>query len=815
MPDEEPSTQGELKGKLDDCLQKIIDGLGPKASQAPSAKEKTKVVRSPGVTKTFFLVAGEASGDLLGARLMRALKQKLQGNVRFMGVGGPQMLAEGLDLLFPHTELMHFGIFEIVRHIPRLLKRIHETAEAVVAAEPAALITIDSPDFSFRVAKRVRKLAADDIKLIHYVAPTVWAWRPGRAKKIAKFLDHLLAVLPFEPPYFTREGLACTFVGHSVVEGGADKGDGAAFRLARDIPSNTPLLTVLPGSRTSEISRLLPVFRKAVKLLKEEHPELRIVVPTVPHLHDRVAEEVETWELPVYVVDGEKDKFDAFAASTAALAASGTVALELALAGLPGVIAYKLNPLTVLLFKRFLRVKYANLVNIMHDEEVVPEFLQGNCTPEKLADAVDILLRDKSARKKQIAKLEATAEWLGKGKFVPSERAAEAVLDAIAPPVVLQVLPALVTGGVERGTVETAAALVKAGFKAIVASAGGPLAQEVEAVGGTHITLPLASKNPVTMLANVRRLSKLIRDQKVQIVHARSRAPAWSAWMAAKKTGASFVTTFHNAYGAGLAMKRLYNSVMGKGERVIAISEFVADYAVRTYGVPQDILTVVPRGVDTDTFDPDKVAPERVDALKKAWGLEKRGPVILLPGRLTRWKGHLVLIRALAKLKRRDFLCLIVGGGKGGDYGKEISAEIEKRDLEKNVAVFDTCSDMAAAYLLADVVVVPSTRPEGFGRVVVEAQAMGVPVVATNHGGAKETVIQGKTGWLTAPGDAEELAEALETVLSLSPAERQAYAALAKKNIRDHFTTASMTSKTLEIYRELLQKRVKSLGSPE
>jgi lipid-A-disaccharide synthase len=759
-------------------------------------------------TPLFFMIAGEASGDLLGARLMRALRAKTEGKAKFIGVGGPEMQAEGLHLLFPHTELMHFGIIEVLLHIPRLLKRINETVKAVLREQPAALITIDSPDFCFRVASSVKKQAGDNIRLIHYVAPTVWAWRPGRAKKIAKFLDCLLAIFPFEPPFFTREGLACTFVGHSIVESGADKGDGEAFKTKYKIPPDVPLLTVLPGSRKSEIARLLPVFRETVRRLRKWHPELRIVLPTVPHLHAHVAAKISAWGMPVVLVEGEKDKYDALNASTAALACSGTVALELALARVPAVIAYKINALTYLLFRRFIRVSYVNIVNIMHNKSVVPEFLQHDCTPEKLAESLDILLSNKAARQEQIAILETTAEWLGKGKFVPSERAAEAVLAAIAPPVVLQVLPALVTGGVERGTVEVAAALTKSGFRALVASSGGPMVREVEAVGGTHITLPLASKNPLTIAANVKRLRRIILENKVDIVHVRSRAPAWSAYFAAKKTDAIFMTTFHNAYGAGSKIKRLYNSAMAKGARIIAISDFVADYAMRTYGVAKENLRIVPRGVDIETFDPQKVDSARIDTLRNAWHLQNRKNIILLPGRLTRWKGQLVLIRALAQMKRRDYFCVIVGGGTETPYGKEVATYIQDAGLGENVVLFDTCRDMPAAYLLADIVVAPSTRPEGFGRVAIEAQAMGTPVIATNHGGSKETILHGKTGWLTAPNDAVGLARTIDTVLSLSPEERQALSARATEHVRTHFTTELMTSKTLAIYKELLKKRV-------
>ncbi len=766
---------------------------------------------------TFFLIAGEASGDILGARLMRALRQKLHGDVQFIGIGGPQMLSEGLDLFFPHTELMHFGLVEVIRHIPRLLKRIHQTTNEILRIKPDTLITIDSPDFCFRVAKKVKKNGNNNIPLIHYVAPTVWAWRAGRAKKIAKFLDHLLVLLPFEPPYFIREGLDCTFVGHSIIESDARNGSNVVFRAPRHIPVETPLLTLLPGSRTAEVNRLLPVFHDAVVLLKQKHPKLQIIVPVVPHLKERIENDLKTWGIPYHMVEGERPKYDAFAASRAALACSGTVALELALARLPAVIAYKMNALTVALFRRFVHVRYANLVNIMHNKMVVPEFLQENCTGLNLADAVDELLSNKMVREKQIAELVTTAQWLGQGKFVPSEQAADAILKAIDKtpekdastvhqPTILQIVPALVTGGVERGTIETVSALVKAGYRAIVASSGGPMVSEVEAAGGIHITLPLRSKNPFTIYANIERLSRIIREYKIDIVHARSRAPAWSAYAAAQKTHVFFVTTFHSAYGAGSKIKRWYNSVMGKGERVIAISDFVASYAELTYQTPHNIVRIIPRGVDIEKFDCTRVTAERKEALRRAWNLTEGAPLILMPGRLTRWKGQSVLIQALARLQRRDFVCIIVGAGKDSPYGQELLREIQRAQLEKNIAIVDTCRDMPAAYALSDIVIVPSTRPEGFGRVVIEAQAMGIPVIASDHGGAKETVIQGQTGWLTKPGDIEELANTMETILRMSSSERHAHGLRAQTHIRSHFTTEAMTTKTLAVYQELLSQ---------
>ena len=377
---------------------------------------------------TFFLIAGEASGDLLGARLMHALKIKTNGRVRFAGIGGPRMQAEGMDVLFPQAELAHFGLFELLRHVPHLLKRIRQTRAEVLRLRPDALITIDAPDFSFRVA---RYLKGQGIPLIHYVAPTVWAWRPKRAKKIAQFLDHLLVLLPFEPPYFTREGLGCTFVGHPIVESGAGQGDGARFRTTHNLAIDAPLLVVLPGSRRSEISKLMPIFGATIARVKAQHPNLHIVIPAVSHLVETIRTATHAWDVPIIITESDTDKYDAFAAARAALACSGTIALELALAKLPAVIAYKVSDLTYRLYRRLIKVKYANLVNLMQDKMVVPECIQRDCTPEKLAASVHVLLTDESARRDQIQGLADVASWLGQGQFVPSERAAETVLNVI------------------------------------------------------------------------------------------------------------------------------------------------------------------------------------------------------------------------------------------------------------------------------------------------------------------------------------------------------------------------------------------------
>lgn len=382
----------------------------------------------------------------------------------------------------------------------------------------------------------------------------------------------------------------------------------------------------------------------------------------------------------------------------------------------------------------------------------------------------------------------------------PSIRAA----DAKRRPAVLQVLPALVAGGVERGTVDVAAALAAAGWRSLVASAGGPMTRELERAGATHFTLPLASKNPFIMHANVGRLAALIRAHEVDIVHARSRAPAWSARAAAKNAGVHFLTTFHNAYGGKSWLKRRYNAVMAGGELVIANSNFVADHAAATYGIPRERLRVIHRGVDVVRFDPEKISAERMARLAQDWRLPDGVPVVMLPGRLSRWKGHFVLIDAMKRLNRPQIHTLIVGAGGGSKYRARLDGAIASAGSRVTFRVLDECRDMPAAYMLADVVVSASTEPEGFGRVIVEAQAMGRPVVATSHGGAIETVLPGQTGWLVPPNDADALSAAIAGALALDGPGRAQLAARAIAHVRANFTTAVMVARTIAVYQELL-----------
>ncbi|HUN51203.1 MAG TPA: lipid-A-disaccharide synthase [Candidatus Sulfotelmatobacter sp.] len=384
---------------------------------------------APPRTIRIMLVAGEPSGDAIGARLMAALKLRTLGKVAFSGIGGARMAEQGLASRVPLAELSVMGLVEVLPRVPNLLRRLRETADFALAERPDAVVSIDAPGFSFRLARR---LAGRGIPLVHVVAPTVWAWRPGRARTIARFLDHLLVLLPFEPPYFEREGLATTFVGHPVLDSGADRGQGAAFRARHGIAAKTPLLAVLPGSRAGEVSRLLPVFGETLALLRQRIGGLQAVVPTLAPVAGTVRQAAAQWPVPTAVLAETDEKYDAMAASQAALAASGTVALELALADVPAVVAYRVHPVTAFLARRLVRVRYANLVNILLDRPVVPELLQQDCVPSKLAEAVERVMIDEAARAAQHDAALSAMRLLGRDDQAPSLRAADAILRAIA-----------------------------------------------------------------------------------------------------------------------------------------------------------------------------------------------------------------------------------------------------------------------------------------------------------------------------------------------------------------------------------------------
>ena len=360
---------------------------------------------------------------------MAALKRAASGPVRFAGIGGERMAAEGLESIFPLSDLSVMGVAEVVPHLGRLLRRISETVDAIERARPDVIVSIDAPAFCFRVLKRLRGLPA---KKVHFVAPTVWAWRPWRARRIAPLVDNLMVLLPFEPPYFEAVGLPASFVGHPVLENDIDAADGSRFRQEHGMEPDIPLLCLLPGSRRSEIRYLLPPFKEAVHILKGMVPGLQVVVPTLANLAPTLSVEFRDWPAPVTIVEGEQGKFSAMAAADVALAASGTVALELALMGVPNVIAYRMHPLTAAIVRRLIRVRYANLVNLLLDREAVPEFIQADCRGELLGEAVGKLLSDRQAADAQRTAMREAMSLLSPGAETPSDKAAQTILNLVS-----------------------------------------------------------------------------------------------------------------------------------------------------------------------------------------------------------------------------------------------------------------------------------------------------------------------------------------------------------------------------------------------
>lgn len=344
-----------------------------------------------------YLITGEPSGDLLGSRLMRALKKQTNGAVRFYGVGGETMESEGLKPLFDISDLAVMGIFEVIPSLPKILGHMKSIMTDIDRHKPDIIITIDSYSFSAAIHKKLKK-AKCQIPHVHYVAPQVWAWKKGRAKKVAHFIDHLFCLLPHEPDYFTPYGMKATFVGHPVVEGGAGRGNGQAFRKNYMISQKTLVISMLPGSRRNEINYLLPIFKEAVEKLSETHPDICVVIPTVQTVSERVKQAMKNWDIPHIVIEGETQRYDAFKASDIAVAASGTVSLELAMAGVPHLIAYKVNKLTGWIAKRLLKIKYVNLINILSDQEIIPELLQENCTSDKIKSMLDYLITHKNQK---------------------------------------------------------------------------------------------------------------------------------------------------------------------------------------------------------------------------------------------------------------------------------------------------------------------------------------------------------------------------------------------------------------------------------
>lgn len=382
---------------------------------------------------TIMLVAGEPSGDALGGQLIEGLKLLTQGRLRIVGVGGPEMRAAGLQSLFSLDDTSVMGLREVVPRVPRILARVRQAAAFAAKMQPDITVTIDSPDFTHRVAKAIRRMAPD-LKLVSYVAPQVWASRPERAKKMATYFDHVLCLLPFEVPFFADAGLKATFVGHPVVERAPTAGLGATFRAKYGIGADERILVLLPGSRLSEIRFLWPVFRDAIEQTEAKTGALRIVLPTVPTVAARVKALVAEWGHPVLVIEDPQEKFAAFEAADVALAASGTVSTELALSATPMVIGYRLGRLTAMIARRYVRVSYITLINLILNRRAIPEFVQDDCTAENLSAELVQLISNPAARVAQVTASAQAVKALGLGDEKPSVRAARAVLAVMREP---------------------------------------------------------------------------------------------------------------------------------------------------------------------------------------------------------------------------------------------------------------------------------------------------------------------------------------------------------------------------------------------
>ncbi len=376
------------------------------------------------------LICGEPSGDQLGGQLMAALRSLGGDQIKITGVGGLAMKAQGLETLFPLDDTAVMGLREVVPKIPKILARVKQARDAALQTRPDAVVLIDSPDFTHRIARAIKR-ADPNILTINYVAPQVWASRAYRARAMAKYFDLVLALLPFEGPFFEKHGLPSVFVGHPVLERAIHMQGGLELRSRLGISNEAPLLAVLPGSRSNEIRYILPSFRAAVALIAARVPGLVTVIPTVPHVRARVKEATKNWPAPLHLLETESDKFAAFDAADAALAASGTVTSELALARTPFVSAYKVGWLTYALARHLFKLPYFTLVNLLQDRMAVPEFLQDNASPENLAQAVIPLLTNPEAAQLQINELASAMRRLGQGSDAPSLRAAGAIIDAV------------------------------------------------------------------------------------------------------------------------------------------------------------------------------------------------------------------------------------------------------------------------------------------------------------------------------------------------------------------------------------------------
>jgi lipid-A-disaccharide synthase len=377
-----------------------------------------------------FLIAGEHSGDTLGSGLIGELKEKVP-DIQLSGIGGPLMEShEGFESLLPMDELCVMGLWEVIGQLPRLLKLMEGVIAEIEKFDPDVVVTIDLPDFNFLVGHRLKKRGKSKARLVHYVAPSVWAWRPGRAKMVAQFLDGLMCLFPHEPPYFTKHNLKTEFVGHPLIEHDPEETNGAAFRDTFGIPQDAPVLALFFGSRDSELDKHADVLKETAAVLQEEYPNLHVIVPTLPHLEYEAMKIIYGVPYPAFVLVNPDEKWDEFAACNVAVAVSGTVGLELAYMGVPHVIAYKMHPLSWLLVKILVKTKYAHLANILLNEAVVPEYLQGKCNSIEITKGVLKLFKDDAERQAQLTKTRKLRELLTAGPDKsPSERAADFVIE--------------------------------------------------------------------------------------------------------------------------------------------------------------------------------------------------------------------------------------------------------------------------------------------------------------------------------------------------------------------------------------------------
>jgi lipid-A-disaccharide synthase len=382
---------------------------------------------------TIYLLAGEASGDLLGGRLMAALKRR-RPDLQFAGVGGERMADQGLTSLFPMQELALMGLLEVLPKLRRLKRRMAEVEADILAREPAVLVTIDAPSFTLRVAEKVRPAGKPrGMRVVHYVAPQLWAWRPGRVEKLKRRVDEVLALLPFEPAFFEAHGLPVRFVGHPVLESGADQGSAARFRATHGLREDERVLVVMPGSRRGEIARLLPIFGEALRRLAAEEPGLRPAVPLAGPVAQAVRAGIADWPVPPLLLTTPEEKQDAYAAASVGLIKSGTSSLEMALAGVPHVVAYRVNPVTASIVRRLMNISFVSLVNLLAERAVVPELLQDNCNSSRLAAELKRLLREPTAAEAQRAGFAEILAKLRPAEGAPSEAAAAAVLEMLCP----------------------------------------------------------------------------------------------------------------------------------------------------------------------------------------------------------------------------------------------------------------------------------------------------------------------------------------------------------------------------------------------